>query len=424
MQRALLWVMGSYSQVFRIAIWPVDSLSSIRGPAIQQLRRVSLPEDCPMATVACPTCGLPRAEDLFDVAPCPVCGHDGAFPVVDESHSAGRLQPLGTPSEQDRPLAISDRGASNSRITVGLLVGFVLGGATGAAGVLGWQALPVRAGGGNPVAMVDVDSSGKDETGSSLASPIELAAAPMPREVTASSWPLTAEPMPAVPATPAAPAAPPNDAVPPKEPAVAGPPPQAAPPNPFRPAAPAAMQIDNPNGTNDAIVGPGRTLVLRGQVKTLRVPGLEGGAVLDCSDLEAQEIIVSGKIDGASTLWLNAPNGRVTFRAKVVGKSRVGIAAPGGTVVFANPGGLRGDGAAIDGGSAVDVKSRAAHFHGLIAGTGTRVSVTLTAGGSLLFTELEGPSRLEYSKADPDDSEPTVTSGRIAPPAVIKKIED
>jgi hypothetical protein len=184
------------------------------------------------------------------------------------------------------------------------------------------------------------------------------------------------------------------------------------------------MVIDNPNGTSDPVVRPGGKLVLRGRVKTLRVRGLEAGAVLDCSDLDAHEVIVSGKIDGASTLWVKTTKGLITFQAKVDGKSRVGIVAPEGTVVFANPTGERGAGAMIGGGSTVEVKARGAHFHDRIVGDGTRVAVTITGGGTLLFVGLEGASRLEYGKADPDDSDPTVVMGRADPPAVVKKIED
>ena len=373
-----------------------------------------------MATVACPSCGLPRAEDLFDVAPCPVCGHDGAFPVA-EAESSGELPfpgSPGTPPGSPR-LAVPPEPASGGLhprlakpLSLGLLLGFALGIAAGAGGVVGWQALAVRAPAADPNAVVE--ASGPTDDGGSRA----VALAPLPREVGSAS------PAPNAPVEPV-PAPPPANPLPrAKEPIVAGLPPEPIAPNPFRPAAPAAMRLDNPNGTNDAIVGPGRTLVLRGQVKTLRVRGLEAGAVLDCSDLETQEVIVVGKIDGASTLWLTVSNGRVTFQAKVDGKSRVGIVAPGGTVVFANPGGGRAEGATVAGGSTVEVKARSVNFQGLISGPGTRVAVTLTAGGSLGFAEIDGPSRLEYGKADPDDSDPAVIRGKVGPPAVVTRIED
>ena len=368
-----------------------------------------------MATVACPSCGMPRAEELVEVTACPVCGHahqevaEELEPVTIEPAvpTTRGLTPRGSPPIE------SSRGG---RLAVGLLLGFALGGASGVAGVLGWQALPTRAGdaGGTVDAVTEPDPTADRHA--------KVPVAPMPREVVARST------APTTPDTPPPPAAPPvgpmPQPVPPVVPVVGGAPLQPAPANPFRPAAPAALVLDSPDAESSPVVAPGRTMVLRGRVKTLKVRGLEGGAVLDCSDLDAQEVIVTGKIDGGSTLWVKSASGNVTFQAKVDGRSRVGITAPGGTVVFANPTGGVGQGATIDGGATVDVKSKAAHFHARINGPGTKVSVTLTAGGSLLFTELEGNSRLEYGKFDPDDSEPTVVRGRVNSPAVLKKLVD
>src|SRR5262245_52914834 len=87
-----------------------------------------------MATVPCPTCGLPRAEDLVGVTACPICGATGA--------SAPEPEPLPEPAPvaagpiaDVRPDAVTGGG---SRIGVGIVV-FVLGIAVGAAGLFGWQ---------------------------------------------------------------------------------------------------------------------------------------------------------------------------------------------------------------------------------------------------------------------------------------------
>jgi hypothetical protein len=178
------------------------------------------------------------------------------------------------------------------------------------------------------------------------------------------------------------------------------------------------VTLDNPAVAEPNVL-PGGHLVLRGKVRVLRVAGLEAGAVLDASDLEADEVIVNGKIDGGSRLWVKAPNGRVTFRARIDGRSRVGVNAPGGWVAFSPE---AADGAKIDGGAQVSITGKAVRLDGTIGGSGTKVSVSITAGGSLVFRELVGPSRLEYGTADPDDPEPSVTAGRVAPPAVLKKV--
>jgi hypothetical protein len=125
----------------------------------------------------------------------------------------------------------------------------------------------------------------------------------------------------------------------------------------------------------------------------LVVSGLERGAVLDCSELDAAEVIVTGAITGGSRLAIRAPGGIVRFLAGVEGRSDV------------------------------DVTTRAVEFQSRIAGAGTRVRVTLTAGGSLGFAEIADPARLEYRKSAPDDPDPAVTRGKVSPPAVVARIE-
>jgi hypothetical protein len=213
---------------------------------------------------------------------------------------------------------------------------------------------------------------------------------------------------------------PPPQTLTPHDPVALGPQGQPVRPNPFRPAAPAAIRIDNPDGDSHPIIRPGNMLVLRGRVKKLCVSGLEAGAVLDCSELEAREVEVLGKIDDGSRLVVRAPGGKVTFLARVGGKSKIDIRAPGGTVAFEAPTQLTGDGSTISGGATVEVLARSVGFRAAIAGAGTRVSVTLTTGGNLSFTEMDGPSRLEYSKADPCDPELIVKTGKIGPESIVK----
>jgi hypothetical protein len=99
------------------------------------------------------------------------------------------------------------------------------------------------------------------------------------------------------------------------------------------------------------------------------------------------------------------------------------VRAPGGKVLFEMPTDGAADGSKIDGGSAVDVTAREVAFHGRIAGAGTKVAATLTAGGALAFAEVDGPARLEYGKADPDDIDPDVVRGRVGPAAVVRKVD-
>ena len=92
-------------------------------------------------------------------------------------------------------------------------------------------------------------------------------------------------------------------------------------------------------------------------------------------------------------------------------------------MTFETPTGMGRDGSKIDGGSEVDIHAKAVGFRGLIAGAKTKVNVTLSAGGTLAFAEIDGTARLEYGKLDPDDAEPQISKGRIGAAAVVKKVE-
>ena len=375
-----------------------------------------------MATTPCPTCGLPRAEDLIGEAACPVCGEIGPLPLANDLPDIlDRDELEEAEPEDDRPWVIDERlrpaGAPppsvaspspnaprGSRLAAGVLLGFLVGVPVGVGGVVGWEAYQ----NGALPDWFALPSPRETLTDTHAPSPTGPELAPPPREVV--RVPPVAPPNP----TPGT-----NEAPPPPEPA----PPELAPPNPFRPGAPPAMVLDNPDGESRPVVRPGGKLVLRGKVKLLRVSGLEGGAVLDCSELEAEAVVVAGRIDGGSHLYVWSPAGSVTFTAPVVGGSTVRVAAPGGTVTFARSDRRRGDGGTIDGGATVAVKASTVAFRERIAGDGTRVAATLTNPARLSFAGVEGTARLEYAKADPDGPEPEVEEGRVTGLAKVTRVE-
>ena len=348
-----------------------------------------------MATIACRSCGLPRAEELLNDVACPVCGLIGDEPV----EAATDTEPM-----HDRAWVIPEP----SRVPISyepaksrFLLGFLAGVAVALGGAFAWPFLVGRA-------VPDIDEPGPARPTEDPAR--EVAQAPAPREVF-TSLRISA---PSVPERISKPTDVP-------EPMIVLPP-EPAPRNPFRPDAPRAIVLDrvqhfSPN------VPPGSTVAVRGWVKTLIVKDLEGGAVLDCSALEAEQVIVIGKIEGGSRLEVRAPGGTVAFRSKVDGRSHVIVQAPGGTVTFETPTGMGRDGSKIDGGSEVEIHAKAVGFRGLIAGAKTKVNVTLSANGSLTFAEIDGTARLEYGKLDPDDAEPMIAKGRIGAAAVVKKVE-
>lgn len=387
----------------------------------------------PMTTIACPGCGMPRADELIGTKPCPVCGATDTAPVTDAVTEvpAARSRAPRNPTADSAPLDLNPNRVHGSRLGIGIALGFALGIAAGVGGVLGWQTF------GRANVASETATVGDIAAPVSPGQPVAAEVAPMPRELAARAVvppptpdpPVIADPaiappaMPPVAVAPLPPVAP--AVVPPKPPVVVanGPAPEPAPANPFRPTAPAALLIDNPEGTLEPVVRPGRPLVLRGRIKTLHVRGLDAGAILDCSELEAREVIVSGKIDGGSKLWLKAPDGTVTFLAKVDGRSTVGVYAPGGTVTFVNRTDEKQEGSKVDGGSTLDITAKLIQMHGRIHGPGTKVEATLTAGGVLSFAEIGGSARLEYGNADPYDPEPRLTKGKIGSGASVMMVE-
>lgn len=229
----------------------------------------------------CPSCGLPRADELLATTPCPLCGSDG-LPVADE-----------TPPPAPEPVAPvpAPPAAESSRFGLGLVLGLAVGFAAGVGGVLGWQARP----------------------------------SPTPdADTTAAAPPADEPPLPPAPKLPTPPAVAPPTVPTAKDKA-----------NPFRPTGPAPLVLDNPDGETRPLVRPGGHLVLTGKVKRLVVPGLKAGAVLDASQLDAGEVIVAGPIDGGSRLVARAPGGSVSVRGTVDGGSVVDVG--GRTVAFEQP---------------------------------------------------------------------------------------
>ncbi|MBY0459529.1 MAG: hypothetical protein K2V38_19590, partial [Gemmataceae bacterium] len=151
-----------------------------------------------------------------------------------------------------------------------------------------------------------------------------------------------------------------------------------------------------------------------------RVPGLDGGATLDASGLEATQVNVGAKIDGQSTLKVNAPNGVVHFAAKVDGKSVVEVNAPGGEVKFVQPTTATKDGSKIDGGSTVAVTGRTLDFKGDITGEGTKVNITLTRNAWLKVASVSGKAVVEYKPQQAGWSPPDVNVGAVAQTATFR----
>ena len=348
-----------------------------------------------MATVACPGCGLPRSEAAVGAIPCPVC--DAPLPGTGSLHpplAKKKHDPdptAGMPADASelhapRTTARAPGGASRLRLVA---VTFILGALCGVAGVLGYQAIEVNRGNGEP----EVAATAADAP----PAPQRPVAAPMPHE-------------PNVPAV--VPEADPDSAVKPGQP----------PPPPGRVT---VIELNDPDATY-AVPFPmnkGEYVVLKGKVKTLRVPGLDAGAILDASALEASVVTVTGKIDNRSTLKLFAPGGVVHVAGKIDGKSVVEINAPDGEVKFLLATTAEREGSKIDHDSTVAVTARVADFNGDITGLHTKVTVTLSRGALLKVAVVSGRALVEYKSQAGGWLLPDVVVGAVGRTAAVRKIE-
>lgn len=324
-----------------------------------------------MATVACPGCGLPRAESAL-ATPCPVCA---AAPIAAPPRRARPPAPDPTDglpadaSELDRTRPDAPRKSTPRALVIGAAV-FVAGALAGVGGVLGWQ---------------ELDRAKPAETEVAAAPPAAPAAPTVPRETVG----------PAVAPMPHEPRAEPADPEPEPEPDL-----KPLPPPPLGRVT--TIELNQPDKIYALpySMKKGAHIVLKGKVKALKVPGLEAGAVLDASALEVATVTVSGKISGGSILKVSAPGGEVNFTY--------------------HPN-ARKDGAGIGGGATVEVTARVVEFKGDIGGAGTTVSVVLTRNAWLKVASVSDTAAVEYRSQAAGWAAPEVTVGPVAPTATFRE---
>jgi hypothetical protein len=333
--------------------------------------------------IACPGCGLPREEEQVGAVPCPVCDAAPAALATARPATAKAAAPdptAGLPSDVSQ-LHAATAVASSSGGFFGWAVVFLLGAGAGVGGLLGWQAAFPPDG---PKRDPDPDTAQAADPGPKPHAGI--AQAPMPRELAPRKVEPTPDPTPEPPPVP--------KFIPPPEHAV-------------------IVPLDDPAAVYTVpFLKKGERFVLRGKVKTLRVKGLDAGAILDASALQTQDISVSGKIDGRSTLRVSSPDGTVMFNAAIAGKSSITIDAPRGHVRFDS---------AIDGGSGITINARSVDLRGDVNGIETRVAVTIPGTGSLKVAAVRGIATVEYRVAG--KGTPEVTAGTVSPTATFRKID-
>lgn len=318
-----------------------------------------------MSELACPKCRLPVPDAALDAGSCPGCGYDG-------------------------PMVSVTSGKWGWLVATAAVVG------TGVA--LGGYLLYPRHEPRKP------------------APPPQFAAVPVvaPRVPPHVGPPVAPPPRPVETVPPRKAHSPPKPADPP--PAVVPPPKPVGPTRPGRtivldpreePGRKLERKLDNPAGTAAIPDLSGNDRVtLTGRVRALRIGSVNGKATIDASGLEADEVFITGDLDGDAVVKVNAPGGTVTVGGFVAGRARLTGAAPGGTVLVS-------EGAdRLNGEAAVTVTARRVEVKSGMTGT-ARLLVTLTAGGSLKLATLDRNATVVYKKAAAADPDPRVEHGEI-----------
>lgn len=293
-----------------------------------------------MAHLACPTCRQFVSDHALDAGDCPFCGYDGAMIAAASPKRAWMLSTLAV---------------------------VVCGGALGAY-------LLVPRSEPRPVVASKIVAAEAAPTARAPSVPTEPAIAPPPRPAV-SPPPLLAGVMPLAP---------------PKK-------------NPWNPnlaingrveqidaTAVRDKRIDAPEGAvSVSDMNRDDRLTLTGTVRQMRIGTVGGKAVLDAAGLVAQEIVITGDLNGSAIVKLNAPEGRVSIGGHVEGTARVLVNAPRGEVIIAAKSGK------LDGKGELTVIARSVEVRGAMAGH-AKLTVTLTGGGTVVLGAVQEKASVVY----------------------------
>lgn len=323
-----------------------------------------------MEFVACQSCGLPRIAEDAAAGPCPACGWKVGEPIPPHDEQLLKPKPVAPPPPQPEPKPDRRWGAIAAvGIAVAVFVGVMF-------------ALP-----GDDFPAPPPEPAPVEEVASGPTPPPAPFAhvAPPPRVVDRAASVLFV--------------------------------PLVVP----LPPLPTALRFDSPDeDLTFPRLADGSHVRLVGKVNRLYVNGVEGGSTLDASGLTAKVLIISGKIDGGSTLLAHCTGSAVTVKGMIVGRSRVVVEAPTAYVAFVDYSGKE-KGPRVGEGSEVTLSARSVAVAGSVAGKGTRFDLTFTPPGTLKFTALEDGALLRYRTEHRADPAPRVTPGKITGGAVLKE---
>lgn len=365
----------------------------------------------------CPSCGMPRLAEAMEHSPCPLCAEttpgtparspSPGSPTVDPyAHLPADASVLYTPPPPSSP-HLSPRWSGRALI-IAFAIGALLGGLTVAV---------------FPILFSDQTPQEKADT---LVLPV-----PSLAQVTPSTPPVASATASA--SSPSSPTPPPSG-VPSKsgkserrnEPEGESASPLSAPgersdlggtkkpATPELPPLPPPLRqerfvarLEQPHATYtvpDEWLQPGNIIVLRGQVRELRIPRLPLHVQLEARELTARSIYVGGERLEMVRLHLHAPEGTIAFRTVIGQGTRLHLDAPGGSVRFGGINPWQPSSVLIHQGAQVYVRARQLQVDGVVRDPQTRLLMDWTPPARLQLHAVEQGAQVLYRRTVEGDN--------------------
>ncbi|MBA2226977.1 hypothetical protein [Thermogemmata fonticola] len=170
---------------------------------------------------------------------------------------------------------------------------------------------------------------------------------------------------------------------------------------------------------------PGRSIVLRGQVRELRIPHLPPHTELDARELTAGSIYVGGERLEMVQMHLHAPEGVVAFRTVVGQGAKLHVDAPGGMVRFALANPWQQLPVLIHRGAQVHIRARQLRVDGAIRDPQTQLRIDCTGSARLWIEAVQQGAQVLYRSATENKkARIDARAATVDPSATFRRSED
>lgn len=405
----------------------------------------------------CPRCGLPRLAEAIGRFPCPVCADTApSAPPVPAPRETPAQDPYAhLPADASAlyavpPIPSSDKAPRTPWRLVGLafVAGAFLGGLTVAAfrPSTSPSESPADAFVSPVVALAARSSSSlRDSPADTSLSPAashsstgtatDAGGKTSSDRPSSSTWPAEkaggqAAEKPPEPKKPDTPAPQPPDQPEPDRPGIKMPLPDK--PRPLPPPPPRqerlVVRLEQPHATYtvpEEWLQPGKVIVLRGQVRELRIPPLPPHTELDARELTAGSICVTGERLEMIQMHLHAPKGVIAFRTVVGQGTKLQVDAPDGIVRFGLSNPRQQLPVLIHHGAQVHIRARQLQVDGAIRDPQTQLHMECTTPARLRIEAIQQGAQVLYrSAAEGKKARIDARAATVDPTATFRRSED